>query len=171
MSFISISDDRLFEGNEYWRSSRAIDELEVYCDLLEIIQGRRESLSARGRDEEAILTNVQAVISSYAIEIAIKSLWALENSSEPVPHSHNLLMIFDDLQEDTANSLKQFGLTRVLLERWPKPFLSNRYSMESNNNVITVYPTRLLRPFIQLLRDKLEESKEALLKPPTAPIP
>ena len=167
MSFIFISEDRLVFGNEHWLSSRAIDELEVYCDLLEIIQDRRSSLETRGKDEEATLTNVQAVISSYAIEVAIKSLWALDNSSEPVPHNHNLLILFDGLKEETVKSLKLLRLTRVLLERWPKPFLSNRYSMEtSSSDVITVYPTRLVRPLIQLLRDKLEESREALLKPP-----
>ena len=53
----------------------------------------------------------------------------------------------------------------------PEPFVSNRYSMESSSSVVTVYPTRLLRPLIQMLRDKLEESRGALLKPPRASTP
>ena len=171
MSFISIPIDRLLFGNEYWRSYRAIDEVEVYCNVLENLQDEVDSLETRGKDEEVTLINVQAVISSYAFEVAIKSLWALDNSSALVPHKHDLLLFFDGLKEETVKSLEQLHLTRKILEYCPKPFFSNRYSMENSNRVITVYPTRLLRPLVQLLKDKLEESKQAILKPPTAPLP
>ena len=56
-------------------------------------------------------------------------------------------------------SLKQLQLTREVIGNGPEPFVSNRYSMESSSSVVTVYPTRLLRPLIQMLRDKLEESR------------
>ena len=171
MSFISIPIDRLLDGNEHWLSSRAIDEIEVYCDLLKNLQDRVDSLETRGKDEEVTLINVQAVISSYAFEVAMKSLWALDNPTECVPHKHNLVIIFDGLKEETVKSLKQLQLTREVLEKWPNPFFRNRYSMESSSSKVTVYPTRLLRPLIQLLRYKLEESREALLKPPRASTP
>ena len=101
----------------------------------------------------------------------MKSLWALENSTECVPHEHNLAIIFDGLKEETVKSLKQLQLTREVIGNGPEPFVSNRYSMESSSSVVTVYPTRLLRPLIQMLRDKLEESRGALLKPPRASTP
>ena len=65
-------------GNENWRSYRAIDEIEIYCDLLENLQNRKDTLRTRSKDEDATLTNAQAGISSYALEIAMKSLWALD---------------------------------------------------------------------------------------------
>ena len=172
MSFVEMPLERLLCGNEHWRSSNAIDEIEIYCDLLDNLQDRIDSLETRGKDEEVALHNVQAVVSSYAFEIAMKSFWALDNPDKPVPHEHNLLISFDGLREDTVESLKQLRLTRELLERCPKPFYTNRYSMETDrysmedgNRHFTVYPTRLLRPLLQLLRDKLKESPEVLLKP------
>ena len=166
MATISIPMERFLFGNEHWRSYRAIDEIEVYCGLLENLQNRIDSLVTHGRDEEVTLTNVQAVISSYAIEIAMKSLWALDNPAECVPHEHNLVIIFDGLNEGTVRSLKRLELTMEVLREWPTPFVSNRYSMESSCRDITVYPTQFLRSLIELLRDKLEETREALLKPP-----
>ena len=166
MATISIPMERFLFGNEHWRSYRAIDEVEVYCDLLENLQDRIDSLETRGKDEEVTLTNVQAVISSYALEIAMKSLWAFDNPAQCVPHEHNLGIIFDGLQEDTVRSLKRLELTREVLREWPTPFVSNRYSMESSSRDITVYPTQLLRSLIGLLQDKLEDTRETLLKPP-----
>ena len=63
---------RVLFGNEHWRSYRAIDEVEVYCELLEDLQGKIDSLEIRGKDEEVTLINIQAVLSSYAFEIALK---------------------------------------------------------------------------------------------------
>ncbi len=166
MSSISMPIERFLFGNAHWRSYRAIEEIEVYCDLIENLQDRIDSLETRGEDEEVALTNVQAVNSSYAFEIAMKSLWALDNPTKPVPRKHNLLARFDGLKEETVRSLKRLGLTREVLVGWPEPFVSNRYSMEKRNSDITVYPSQLLRPLLQLLREKLEETKEALLKPP-----
>ena len=63
--------ERLLFGNDDWRSHRAINEIDVYCDLLENVQDMIDSLETRGEGEEAALTNVQAVLSSYALEIAM----------------------------------------------------------------------------------------------------
>ena len=165
MTRISMSLDKLMFGNEHWRSYRAADEVEIYCDVLEFLQDRIESLETRGKDEEVTLVNVQAVNSSYALEIAIKSLWALDHPDDTVPRTHDLLELFDGLSEQTLNALERLHWTRSVVEEWPKPFLSNRYSMEDGSRAITVYPSLTLRPLAQLLRDKTAETREALLKP------
>ena len=147
----------LLSGNEYWISDRAVNEIEMYCDLLDNLQEKVDALETRGKDEESALANAQSVLSSYALEIAMKSLWALDNSHKKVPHKHDLSIIFNGLKEETVKSLERLQLTREVLELSPKPFYSNRYSMEDSIKSFTVYPTRLLRPLNQLLRDKLEE--------------
>ena len=157
-----ISLEQFMFGNRYWRSYRAVNEIEVYCDLLENLQDRIDSLETRGKDEEVTLRNVQAVISSYAFEIAMKSLWALDNSEKCVPHKHDLPLFFDGLEEETVKALKHLQVTRETLEVKPEPFMSNRYSMEDRNRTIRVFPSRTLRPLVQLLRDKVEESGMSL---------
>ena len=169
MPTITIPIQRFLFGNEYWRSHYAIDEMEIYCDLLENLQDRIDSLETRGRDEEVTLINVQAVISSYAIEIAMKSLWALDNPTECVPRTHDLCTIFDGLTEETVKSLKQLQLIRQVLEYMPAPFYSNRYSMEESDRDITVYRPVFLRSLNQILKSKLEQAGEALIKRPQAP--
>ena len=119
MSFVEIPLERLLSGNEHWRSSGAIDEIEIYCDLLDNLQDRIDSLETRGKDEEVALHNVQAVVSSYAFEIAMKSFWALDNSDKPVPHEHNLLISFDGLREDTVESLKQLPPDQRIVGEMP----------------------------------------------------
>ena len=77
--------ERLLFGNEHWRSNRAIDEIRVYGELLDTLAAKVEALETRGDHEEIALLNAQAVISSYAVEVAVKSLWALDNSPTPFP--------------------------------------------------------------------------------------
>ena len=122
MKIVSFPLERLFHGNENWLSNRAIGEVIIYCDLVETLQERIETLETRGKSEEASLGNVQAVISSYAFEIAMKSLWALDNSPECVKHTHNLLELYDELKHDTKNALSKIGLTRNDLVRSPNLF-------------------------------------------------
>ena len=162
----SIPLERLLLGNEYWYSYDAVDEIEIYCELLDHLQDKIDALETRGKDEEVTLSNVQAVISSYAIEIAMKSLWALDHPDTSVPHTHNLVKIFDGLKEETVKSLEGLQLARQVLQDMPTPFTSNRYSMEGNGRRISIYQTPFLREFAQLLKDKVEENREALLKSP-----
>ena len=162
----SIPLERLLLGNEYWHSYDAVDEIEIYCELLDHLQDKIDALETRGKDEEVTLSNVQAVISSYAIEIAMKSLWALDHPDTSVPHTHNLVKIFDGLKEETVKSLEGLQLARQVLQDMPTPFTSNRYSMEGNGRRISIYQTPFLREFAQLLKDKVEENREALLKSP-----
>ena len=160
----SVFVGRLFFGHEYWSSGNAIDEIEIYCDLLDHLEEKRDALETRGKGEEVTLLNVQAVLSSYAIEIAMKSLWALDHPDESIPHTHNLADIFDQLEDETKKSLEGLRLDLQMLDRMPTPFTSNRYSMEHVDKEISVYKAPFLREVTQLLRDKLEENREALLQ-------
>lgn len=166
MSVIPIPTERFLLGNEHWRSYRAIDEIGVYCDLLDVLQDRIDSLQVRGKDEEVTLFNVQAVISRYAFEIAMKSLWALDNSPATPPRGrdgHNLLIMFDDLKKETVESLGRIQLTKEVLKDFPSPFLNNRYSMEASSEDIVVYKVGLLRSLAQLLRDKLDQTRKEMI--------
>ena len=164
---ISMPTEKLMFVNEHWLSYRAADEIEVYCDVFEFLERRIESLETRGKDEEITLLNVQAVTTSYALEIAIKSLWAIDHPDDCVPHIHDLLELFDGLNEDTVKALERLHWTRSVVKGYPKPFFSNRYSMEDANGASTVvYPSLTLRPLAQLLRDKVEEARKELFKLP-----
>ena len=167
MTAISIPLERFFFGNEHWDSDLAIDEINIYCELLEHLQDKIDSLGTRGKDEELTLLNVQAVISSYAFEIAMKSLWALDNPDKTVPQKHNLVAILGGVKAETVKSLERLQQTSQKLKGMPQPFVSNRYSMEWRNGASAktiVYPAPLLRALTQLLRDKLEENRETLSK-------
>ena len=94
------------------------------------LQDKIDALETRGKGEEVALLNVQAVISSYAIEIAMKSLWALDHPDKSILRTHDLVEIFDDLKEETVKSLERLQWTRQELEEPREPFISNRYSME-----------------------------------------
>ena len=160
----SIPLERLLFGNEYWHSYDAVDEIEIYCELLDHLQDKIDALETRGKDEEVTLSNVQAVISSYAIEIAMKSLWALDYPDESVLRTHDLVETFDGLKDETKKSLERLQLNLKALKEMPTPFISNRYSMEGNGKKMSVYRAPFLREVAQLLRDKLEENRETLLK-------
>ena len=162
----SIPLERLLLGNEHWHSYDAADEIEIYCELLDHLQDKIDALETRGKDEEVTLSNVQAVISSYAIEIAMKSLWALDHPDKPGLRTHNLVEIFDGLKDETKKSLERLQLNLQVLQDMPTPFTSNRYSMEGNGRRMSIYQTPFLREFAQLLKDKVEENREALLKSP-----
>ena len=99
----------------------------------------------------------------------MKSLWAMDNPSKVVPHIHDVSIFFDELRAETIEALRKLDMTRELVGRWPTPFTSNRYSMERSDREIVVYPTRFLRPLVQLLRDRLEEARTALFDPARHP--
>ena len=96
--------ERLVLGNEHWSTPGAIDEIEIYCDLLDNLQEKVDALETRRKVEEATLRNAQAFVSSYAFEVAMKSLWTLEHSEKKVSHNHNMLKAFDQLEQATKNS-------------------------------------------------------------------
>ena len=153
-------------GHDYWRSHRAIDEIEVYCDLLDILEHRRADQDKQGRKERATLLNVEAVIGSYALEIGMKSLWALDNPKGIVKElRHNIEKVHDGLKPGTVDSLRLLGLTREVLAKVPKPFESNRYSMECGNREIAVFDAGFLRQLAQMLKDRLDQTKKELIAP------
>ena len=167
----SIPVERILFGNEHWRSHRATEEIKVYCNLLDDLQERIDALHQRGTAEESAYVNAKAVISSYALEIGIKSLWALDNPDEKVKQTHNLLWFFGGLNNDTEESLKRIGLTEEVFQKeepfpqFDKPFQQNRYSMESGNRYMVVYETDFLRNLANLVGDKLQlSSGEAALR-------
>lgn len=167
-----------FSEYDPWHPHHAVNEIEVYCDLLEHLQDRIECLEARDRDEKVALLNAQAVINGYAIEIAMKSFWALDHPGERVPKKHSLVIIFDGLKDETKKTLEGLKLTHQVLERAPTPFISNRYSMEHDicttiqdgyaverdKRRITLYHPRLLRKLAQILRDTMKAMAEDISK-------
>ena len=162
-----FSFERLIFGNSHWNSLTAINEIGILCDLVDGLQCRIDSLETRGKDEEISLLRVQSLNSSYAFEIAMKSLWALDNpEEEPKTQGHNLLAPFEGLKQETKESLKLLQISRDVLQKWPEPFTSNRYSMELDNKEFTSYRPGFLRAVMDLLRDKLEESRRTLLTSP-----
>ena len=146
-------------GHDYWRSHRAISEIEIYCVLLESVQDRIDSLETHGKEEEAALRNVQAVLSSYALEVALKSFRALDHPTKSVPRTHKLPRIFRGLKEETKKSLAQYNLVSESFDRFPEPFYTNRYSMEGSGREIATYPVDFLRSLNVALKEKLEESR------------
>ena len=168
MTATSMSLEKLFFVNEDWHSTYAIDEIEIYCGLLEHLQKKIDSLERGARNQKSALINVQSVTSSYALELAMKSLWALDNPDKQVPHTHNLVEIFNGLKAETVKALERYELSLEGLKKTPEPFSSNRYSMESGRveGRITVYKTPFLRALTQLLRDKLVDSRATLLESP-----
>lgn len=158
--------ERLLLRNEHWRSYYAINEMEIYGELLEYLQEKIDALETSQKEEKTALIYVQAVISSYAFEIAMKSLWALDFSDECVPRTYDLVAILDALKDETKRSLEGFHLTRQVLERMLTPFTSNRYSMEGVKERVIVYEAPGLRDLAQLLTEEIEENRKALLTSP-----
>ena len=184
MPTINVSFERLFFGNKHWSTPGAIDEVEIYCDLLDNLQERVDSLETRGKGEEVTLVKVQAFISTYAFEIAMKSLWTLEHCGKKVPHDHDMLKVFVELEQDTKNALERLEITREILESYPKPFQSNRYSMERldeekpgestseltdeekrGRRTLLAFHPKFLRSLIELMTNRLDKSRATLLNP------
>ena len=142
-----------------WGVVYAIDEIEAYSDLLD--DWHKEQNSAEiSKNKRTGLISTQAIMSSYALEIAIKSFVALDNPDKGIPTTHNLLKLYDELEDDTKELLKQVEITRQKLKDNPEPFVSNRYSMEIDNHCRwVVYSTRQLRGLASLLRDRLPYAK------------
>lgn len=94
---------RLIDVNENWSTTNAIEQIEVYCEVLEHLEISDKSSSKDDRDARS---NVRAVNSSYAFEIAMKSFWALDNPEDKMIYTHKLLEILNGLRKDTLESLK-----------------------------------------------------------------
>lgn len=96
----------------------------------------------------------------------MKSLWALDNPKGIVKKlGHNIEKVYDELKPDTVDSLRLLGLTREVLAKAPKPFESNRYSMECRNKKIAVFDAGFLRQLAQMLKDRLDQTRKELISP------
>ena len=158
MTWIPFSKERFKFGNVDWRSHRAIREIDVYCDLIEMVQGRIDSLESRGGEEEIAFKSVRAVLSSYVLEVTMKSFWALDNPTKCVPYTHDLPTIYKGFKVETTRTLAQYGIVRESFDDFPKPFLTNRYSMEGSTREFVSYRLEFLRSLNLALKQKLEES-------------
>ena len=164
---ISIPFDQVVFGNPHWDTPLAIDEIMVYSDLITHLDRQRELLNIHHENEEVALINVQSVLMAYALEIAIKSLWAMDNPGKCMRHTHNLLCFYKGLQSDTVTSLQDLGLTEDLLKKFPRPFETNRYSMEYKTpekyeKELVRVKASFLKQLGKLLREMLEKRREDL---------
>ena len=164
---VSVPFDQLVFGNPHWDTLLAIDEIMVYSDLIDHLGRQIELLNIRHENEEVTLINVQSVLMAYALEIALKSLWAMDNPDKCMRHTHNLLYFHKGLQSDSVASLQALGLTEDSLKRFPRPFETNRYSMEFKRpeeyekEKVRV-KTSFLRQFGELLRETLNKRRKVL---------
>ncbi len=143
-----------------WCSLQAISELQGYCDLVSEWEKEIESTEVC-KDRKCALIDTTAIMSSYALEIAIKSFVSMDSSHAKVECTHDLLKLYDnkDMTEDTRGLLKQAGITRQFLENNRAPFIENRYSMDNNaSGKLVTYRASSLRKLVQLLNDKLPEA-------------
>ena len=154
--------------NESWSTTNAIEQIEVYCEVLEHLEMSDKSNS---KSDRYARLNVRAVNSSYAFEIAMKSFWALDNPENEMTRTHKLLKIINGLREDTLESLKQIGVTREsICNGLKEPFIFNRYSMErreieSCDSITSYSPLMFCAPYTsQFLRDVNETLKKMLAK-------
>lgn len=167
---ISIPFDQLVFGNPHWDAPQAIDEIMVYSDLIAHLDRQRESLNTRHENEEVTLINVQSVLMAYALEIAMKSLWAMDNPVDCMCHTHDLLYFYKGLQSDTVTSLQDLGLTEDRLKGYPSPFVTNRYSMEYEvpeqyEKPKVIVKASFLKQLGNLLRETLKKRREDLWCP------
>ena len=162
---VSIPIERFLFGHDYWRTDQAIDEMMIYSDLTAQLACRIEALTTRGKDEEVTLRNVQAVLSAYALEIGMKSLWAMDNPDKRMRKTHNLMDIYKGLQSDSVAALHDLGLTEEVVERFPRPFKTNRYSMEHDEIEIVVPKASFLEQLAEVLRETLEKRRADALSP------
>ena len=164
---ISIPFDQLVFGNPHWDTPKAIDELTVYSYLIDHLDHQIELLNIRHENEEVTLINVQSMLMAYALEIAIKSLWAMDNPDKCMRHNHDLLGFYRGLQSDTVTSLQDLGLTEDSLKRFPRPFETNRYSMEYTTpekyeKELVRVKASFLKQLGKLLRETLKKRREDL---------
>jgi hypothetical protein len=155
---------RIAHGNEHWQVMWAMEEIEVYCGLLDHIDRQIATLDDPRGTDATTLRKAQALLSSYAFEIGMKSIWALDHPGDEVPKHHNLLKAYDDLSPETIIRLEALEFPRSVLTEYSEPFVENRYSMEPARTVFCIYTAVALRGLVGLLCERLEEVRRAQLK-------
>ena len=163
----SIPWDQLVFGNPYWNTPQAIDEIVVYCDLIAHIDCRIASPDIRHENEKATMRDVQLMLMAYALEIAIKSLWAMDNPDKRMCRTHALPDLYKGLQTDTTAAIQELGLTEDRLNSFPCPFVTNRFSMEYQEQEKylkekVIVHASFLKQLGELVRETLNKRREAL---------
>ena len=112
-----------------WNVFIAIDEIESFADLID--EWEKETNGMEGcKQRRSGLISTQAIMSSYAFEVAIKTLVWMDNPYKGVAAIHDLPELYKELKEDTKAGLEQIGITYQELKRNPMPVVSSRYLME-----------------------------------------
>lgn len=74
------------------------------------------------------------VLLAFAMELALKAWWAKENKDSDVPKTHDLLKLFDGLNEDTRTRLESAHPEVPHPYRGFPPFRPGLRSMLASNN-------------------------------------
>ena len=104
--------------NPYWQVPRSLELLQgLQSAALLLLQELDKHLTQRdsggGNHPDMLGTATAAILlTSYGVEIAIKTLLAQTNTNEPPPRGHDLLDLFDAL--DTATKIKADRMLRTL---------------------------------------------------------
>ena len=140
-----------------WNVSLAIAELEGYAIL--IAEWRKEESSPNTSDnKKRALFKTRALISGYAVEVAFKTLFVLDNPGEGFEATHNLLDLHDGLGEETKESLDKADVRREHIEVYPQPFLDNRYFMEGKEGrPILIHQPRELTSIIHIIKERCKQ--------------
>ena len=117
MSVISIPIEKFLSKKEHWWSYHTIDETGDYCDFLDRIQDRINSLQVPDK-EEATLVKVLAIICPNAFVNAMNSIWALDTPPKTGPHNQDLLARFNELREETKESGRHCIRRRISKAAW-----------------------------------------------------
>ena len=116
-----------------WNVFIAIDEIESFADLINEWEKEISEID-RCNQKRFGLIDTQEIISSYAFEVAIKTLVWMDNPYKGFAPIHNLPELYKELKEDTKAGLEQIGITHQELKKNPMPVTSSRYSMEIRHN-------------------------------------
>ena len=75
------------------------------------------------------------VLLTFAMELALKAWWARENKDSDIPKTHDLLKLFDGLNEDTRTSLESANPEVPSPSRGFRPLRSGlRSLLEANSD-------------------------------------
>ena len=113
-----------------WCSLQAISELQGYCDLVSEWEKEIESTEVC-KDRKCALIDTTAIMSSYALEIAIKSLFPMDKFTCGSRVYTNLLKLYDNKDMKKIQDFKQAGITRQFLENNRAPFIEKLGSMDN----------------------------------------
>lgn len=140
-----------------WNVPSAITELEGYVTL--ITEWRKEERSPKISDgRKSALFKTRALISGYAVEVAFKTLFVIDNPDKGLEGTHKLLDLYDGLRKETKESLGKTDIHRFYIEVHPQPFFDNRYFMEGERGKkILIHHPKELISLIQIIKERYKQ--------------